>query len=79
MISILTETAEIIPFEPLKSGKTAAANRATIVNAEGNEEVTNLTNSAGHNDNDNNHNEDQLVDVQLAEIIGDDDDELYDV
>ena len=39
-----------------------------------NEEVTNLTNAAEHNDNNNNHDEDQL-----AEIIGDDDDELYDV
>ena len=44
-----------------------------------NQEVTNLTNAAGHNDNNNNHDEDQLVDVQLAEIIRDDNDELYDV
>ena len=39
-----------------------------------NQEVTNLTNAAGHNDNNNNHDEDQL-----AEIIRDDNDELYDV
>ena len=51
----------------------AGTNRATTAKGEGNQDVTDLTNAAEHYD------EDQLVDVQLAEIIGDDDDELYDV
>ena len=78
-ISILIETVEIIPFEPLKNGKMAGTNRATTAKGEGNQDATDLTNAAEHVDNDDNYDEDQLVDVQLAEIIGDDDDELYDV
>ena len=57
----------------------AGTNRATTAKGEGNQDVTDLTNAAEHVDSDDNYDEDQLVDVQLAEIIGDDDDELYDV